>query len=131
MGSDVRPLKVKFEPPYLVWPAPISPHGEMVFDVSMWQLVEDRHLVVVQATPGNPGGPTRMSKDACGRDFVVNADEGTISPRTAPHLVLGFAKAGVARPWSAPYARIDATDMEGRVDPGVRATDMEGRVESF
>ena len=73
VSGAVQPLTVKLEGPYIVW---YGPHGEMVFDVSMWQLVAGRHLVVVKATPGNPGGPTRMSKDAAGRDFVLH-DDGT------------------------------------------------------
>jgi len=85
VSDEVRPLTVKLEGPYLVWR---GPHGEMVFDVSMWRLEAGNHLVAVKACPGNPGGPTRMSKDAAGRDFVLNGD-GTISPRTARHLCLG------------------------------------------
>ena len=92
--GEVQPLKVKLEGPYIVWP---SPHGEMVFDVSMWRLHEGNHLVAVKACPGNPGGPTRMSKDAAGRDFVLNTD-GTISMRTAPQLRLGVAPADGSSP---------------------------------
>ena len=82
-----QPLHVNLEGPYIVW---YGPHGEMVFDVAMWKLHEGTHLVAVKACAGNPGGPTRMSKDACGRDFVLHAD-GTIGPRTAQHLRLGAA----------------------------------------
>ena len=82
-----QPLHVNLEGPYIVW---YGPHGEMVFDVAMWKLHEGTHLVAVKACAGNPGGPTRLSKDACGRDFVLHAD-GTIGPRTAQHLRLGAA----------------------------------------
>ena len=85
VSEKLRPLSVKLDGPYLIWN---GPHGEFAFDVSMWQLHEGRHLVAVKACAGNPGGPTRMSKDAAGRDFVLHAD-GTIGPRTAPHLRLG------------------------------------------
>ena len=91
VSDEVRPLTVKLEGPYLVWR---GPHGEMVFDVSMWRLEAGNHLVAVKACPGNPGGPTRMSKDAAGRDFVLNGD-GTVSPRNARHLCLGHAGAPV------------------------------------
>ena len=87
----MQPLTVKLEGPYIVWH---GPHGEMVFDVSMWRLEAGNHLVAVKACPGNPGGPTRMSKDAAGRDFVLNGD-GTVSPRNARHLCLGHAGAPV------------------------------------
>ena len=82
-----QPLHVKLDGPYVVWN---GQHGEMVFDVAMWKLHEGTHLVAVKACAGNPGGPTRLSKDACGRDFVLHAD-GTIGPRTAQHLRLGAA----------------------------------------
>ena len=82
-----QPLHVKLDGPYVVWN---GQHGEMVFDVAMWKLHEGTHLVAVKACAGNPGGPTRLSKDACGRDFVLHAD-GTIGPRTAQHLRLGEA----------------------------------------
>ena len=87
VSEKLRPLRVKLDGPYIVWD---GGQGEFVFDVSMWQLHEGRHLVAVKACAGNPGGPTRMSKDAAGRDFVVHAD-GTIGPRTAPHLRLGIS----------------------------------------
>ena len=87
VSDEVRPLTVKLEGPYIVWR---GPHGEMVFDVSMWRLEAGNHLVAVKACPGNPGGPTRMSKDAAGRDFVLNGD-GTVSPHNARHLCLGHA----------------------------------------
>ena len=87
-SDRVRPLRVKLELPYIIFYS--REHGEFAFDVSMWQLHEGRHLVLVKACAGNPGGPTRMSKDACGRDFVLHAD-GTIGPRTAQHLRLGAA----------------------------------------
>ena len=82
-----QPLHVNLDGPYVVWN---GQHGEMVFDVAMWKLHEGTHLVAVKACAGNPGGPTRLSKDACGRDFVLHAD-GTIGPRTAQHLRLGAA----------------------------------------
>ena len=82
-----QPLHVNLDGPYVVWN---GQHGEMVFDVAMWKLHEGTHLVAVKACAGNPGGPTRLSKDACGRDFVLHAD-GTIGPRTAQHLRLGEA----------------------------------------
>ena len=64
VSEKLRPLSVKLDGPYLIWN---GPHGEFAFDVSMWQLHEGRHLVAVKACAGNPGGPTRMSKDAAGR----------------------------------------------------------------
>ena len=99
VSEKLRPLRVKLDGPFIVW---YGPHGEFVFDVSMWQLHEGQHLVLVQACEGNPGGPTRMSQDAAGRDFVLYAD-GTIGPRTATHLRLGVvSKIGNLRPgWSA------------------------------
>ena len=87
VSEKLRPLSVKLDGPYVVWN---GQHGEMVFDVAMWKLHEGTHLVAVKACAGNPGGPTRLSKDACGRDFVLHAD-GTIGPRTAQHLRLGAA----------------------------------------
>ncbi|CAH0379835.1 unnamed protein product [Pelagomonas calceolata] len=99
VSEKLRPLRVKLDGPYIVWE---GGQGEFAFDVSMWQLHEGRHLVLVQACEGNPGGPTRMSQDAAGRDFVLYAD-GTIGPRTATHLRLGVvSKIGNLRPgWSA------------------------------
>ena len=99
VSEKLRPLRVKLDGPFIVWN---GPHGEFVFDVSMWQLHEGQHLVLVQACEGNPGGPTRMSQDAAGRDFVLYAD-GTIGPRTATHLRLGVVSTiGNLRPgWSA------------------------------
>ena len=99
VSEKLRPLSVKLDGPYVVWD---DGQGEFVFDVSMWQLHEGQHLVLVKACEGNPGGPTRMSKDAAGRDFVLYAD-GTIGPRTATHLRLGVvSKIGNLRPgWSA------------------------------
>ena len=76
VSERVAPINARLDGPYVVWD---DMHGEMVFDISMWQLVAGRHLVVVKATPGNPGGPTRMSKDAAGRDFVLY-DDGTHRP---------------------------------------------------
>ena len=87
-SDRVRPLRVKLEGQYLIWYS--REHGEFAFDVAMWKLHEGTHLVAVKACAGNPGGPTRLSKDACGRDFVLHAD-GTIGPRTAQHLRLGAA----------------------------------------
>ena len=99
VSEKLRPLRVKLDGPYIVWD---GGQGEFVFDVSMWQLHEGQHLVLVKACEGNPGGPTRMSQDAAGRDFVLYAD-GTIGPRTATHLRLGVvSKIGNLRPgWSA------------------------------
>ena len=99
VSEKLQPLSVKLDGPYVVWD---DGQGEFVFDVSMWQLHEGRHLVAVKACAGDPGGPTRMSKDAAGRDFVLYAD-GTIGPRTATHLRLGVvSKIGNLRPgWSA------------------------------
>ena len=94
VSPEVQPLTVRLDGPYLAWQ---GPHGEMVFDVSMWQLRPGNHLVAVKACPGNPGGPTRMSKDAAGRDFVLNTD-GTISMRTAPQLRLGVAPSDGSSP---------------------------------
>ena len=105
----VRPLRVKLEGHYVVW---YGPHGEFVFDVSMWQLHEGRHLVAVKACAGNPGGPTRMSKDACGRDFVLHAD-GTIGPRTAQHLRLGVF---VPKPPLPGFSAHQNIDMCGQGD---------------
>ena len=87
-SDRVRPLRVKLELPYIIFYS--REHGEFAFDVAMWKLHEGTHLVAVKACAGNPGGPTRLSKDACGRDFVLHAD-GTIGPRTAQHLRLGAA----------------------------------------
>lgn len=56
-----------------------------------------------------------MSKDACGRDFVLNSD-GTISPRKATHLVLGGVVAAGSSghaSWSSPMKRIDAHELAG------------------
>ena len=100
VSEKLRPLSVKLDGPYLIWN---GPHGEFAFDVSMWQLHEGRHLVAVKACKGNPGGPTRMSKDKAGRDFVLN-DDGTISMRTAPHLRLGMSGLAAAKATAAGLA---------------------------
>ena len=99
VSEKLRPLRVKLDAPFIIWN---GPHGEFAFDVAMWQLHEGQHLVALKACAGDPGGPTRMSKDAAGRDFVLHAD-GTIGPRTATHLRLGVVSTiGNLRPgWSA------------------------------
>eukprot|EP01063_Lacrimia_lanifica_P031744 TRINITY_DN529_c0_g1_i2.p1 TRINITY_DN529_c0_g1~~TRINITY_DN529_c0_g1_i2.p1 ORF type:complete len:524 (+),score=78.93 TRINITY_DN529_c0_g1_i2:69-1640(+) len=106
VGQNVRPMSVRLDGVYIVWD---SHHGEMVFDVSLWKLKENRHLVAVQAKPGNPGGPTRMSKGVCGRDFILHED-GTVSPRTAPHLRLGFSSSAA---WEGGGRRVDGHELAG------------------
>eukprot|EP00802_Teleaulax_amphioxeia_P008287 Tamp_08295.p1 GENE.Tamp_08295~~Tamp_08295.p1 ORF type:complete len:739 (-),score=125.09 Tamp_08295:131-2116(-) len=59
----------------------------MVFDVSMWNLTEDNHLVLVKGV-GSKAGNTMNESDNKGRLFTQNSD-GTLSPTRAPHLVLG------------------------------------------
>ena len=112
-SDRVRPLRVKLEGQYLIWYS--REHGEFAFDVSMWQLHEGRHLVLVKACAGNPGGPTRMSKDACGRDFVLHAD-GTIGPRTAQHLRLGVFVPKPPAPCGPGWSAHQNIDMCGQGD---------------
>ena len=125
-SDRVRPLRVKLEGPFLIWYS--REHGEFAFDVAMWKLHEGRHLVLVKACAGNPGGPTRMSKDACGRDFVLHAD-GTIGPRTAQHLRLGVfvpKPPGPGKPCGPGWSAHQNIDMCGQGDveiiPNWRAT---------
>ena len=112
-SDRVRPLRVKLELPYIIFYS--REHGEFAFDVSMWQLHEGRHLVLVKACAGNPGGPTRMSKDACGRDFVLHAD-GTIGPRTAQHLRLGVFVPKPPAPCGPGWSAHQNIDMCGQGD---------------
>ena len=112
VSEKLRPLSVKLDGPYLIWN---GPHGEFAFDVSMWQLHEGRHLVAVKACAGNPGGPTRMSKDAAGRDFVLHAD-GTIGPRTAQHLRLGVSVPKPPAPCGPGWSAHQNIDMCGQGD---------------
>ena len=112
-SDRVRPLRVKLELPYIIFYS--RKHGEFAFDVSMWQLHEGRHLVLVKACAGNPGGPTRMSKDACGRDFVLHAD-GTIGPRTAQHLRLGVFVPKPPAPCGPGWSAHQNIDMCGQGD---------------
>ena len=107
-----QPLHVNLDGPYVVWN---GQHGEMVFDVAMWKLHEGTHLVAVKACAGNPGGPTRMSKDACGRDFVLHAD-GTIGPRTAQHLRLGVFVPKPPAPCGPGWSAHQNIDMCGQGD---------------
>ena len=107
-----QPLHVNLDGPYVVWN---GQHGEMVFDVAMWKLHEGTHLVAVKACAGNPGGPTRMSKDACGRDFVLHAD-GTIGPRTAQHLRLGVFVPKPPAPCGPGWSAHQKIDMCGQGD---------------
>jgi len=112
-SDRVRPLRVKLELPYIIFYS--REHGEFAFDVSMWKLHEGRHLVLVKACAGNPGGPTRMSKDACGRDFVLHAD-GTIGPRTAQHLRLGVFVPKPPAPCGPGWSAHQNIDMCGQGD---------------
>ena len=73
----------RYDGTYIAWN---GQHGEMVFDVSMWNMSPGNHLVAVKGARADK--PTRMGGDGGGRAFVSNAD-GTISPKTAQHLVLG------------------------------------------
>ena len=99
VGAGVQPLTVALDGRFLVWN---GPHGEMVFDVSMWKMTTNNNLVLVKAAPGNPGGPTRMSKGIAGRDFVLQPN-GTIAPANAQHLCLGSTSNLTE---SAPGARV-------------------------
>ena len=112
-SDRVRPLRVKLELPYIIFYS--REHGEFAFDVAMWKLHEGTHLVAVKACAGNPGGPTRMSKDACGRDFVLHAD-GTIGPRTAQHLRLGVFVPKPPAPCGPGWSAHQNIDMCGQGD---------------
>ena len=112
-SDRVRPLRVKLELPYIIFYS--REHGEFAFDVAMWKLHEGTHLVAVKACAGNPGGPTRMSKDACGRDFVLHAD-GTIGPRTAQHLRLGVFVPKPPAPCGPGWSAHQNIDMCGHGD---------------
>jgi hypothetical protein len=112
-SDRVRPQRVKLEGPFIIWYS--REHGEFAFDVSMWQLHEGQHLVAVKACAGNPGGPTRMSKDAAGRDFVLHAD-GTIGPRTAQHLRLGRFVPKPPAPCGPGWSAHQNIDMCGQGD---------------
>ena len=115
-SDRVRPLRVKLELPYIIFYS--REHGEFAFDVAMWKLHEGTHLVAVKACAGNPGGPTRMSKDACGRDFVLHAD-GTIGPRTAQHLRFGVyvpKPPGPGKPCGPGWSAHQNIDMCGQGD---------------
>ena len=68
---------------FVVWN---GKHGEMVFDINFWKLVEGTHLTLLQHGPHS--GKTMDHFDNRGRLFTQNAD-GSISPTHAPHLVLG------------------------------------------
>ena len=113
VSDGVRPLYVKLELPYIIFYS--REHGEFAFDVAMWKLHEGTHLVAVKACAGNPGGPTRMSKDACGRDFVLHAD-GTIGPRTAQHLRLGVFVPKPPAPCGPGWSAYQNIDMCGQGD---------------
>jgi len=76
---------------FVVWN---GKHGEMVFDINFWKLVEGTHLNLLQGV-GSHSGKTMDHFDNRGRLFTQNAD-GSISPTHAPHLVLG-----AKRPFSA------------------------------
>ena len=69
---------------FVVWN---GKHGEMVFDINFWKLVEGTHLNLLQGV-GSHSGKTMDHFDNRGRLFTQNAD-GSISPTHAPHLVLG------------------------------------------
>ena len=62
----------------------------MVFDVSMWNLTEGNHLVLVKGV-GPKSKNTMKEGDNKGRLFQLNADC-SISPTRAPHLVLGATR---------------------------------------
>ena len=90
--GNVEPLKVRIDGNYVVWD---GPHGEMLLDVADWRINEGQPVrLAKQYCCGETGGPTRTSSkwhglSVAGRDFVLQAD-GTIAPRTKPHLRLGL-----------------------------------------
>ena len=64
----------------------IRPHDGRVFDVSYWQLEDGNELNIIR----DAYDPKKTAVAGEGRSFVINPD-GTISPRSATHLVLGYA----------------------------------------
>ena len=60
-----------------------------VLDVDRWNFTANNKLWFLQEGGDVTARQTRNPDG--GRSFVVNADEGTISPQKAPELVLGFA----------------------------------------
>mmetsp|Transcript_4325 Transcript_4325/g.10555 ORF Transcript_4325/g.10555 Transcript_4325/m.10555 type:complete len:658 (+) Transcript_4325:232-2205(+) len=107
-------------------------HGEMVFDVAMWQYEENNLLVLVKVHPGH-SDVTR--KGGGGRDFVVHAD-GTISPTSALQFVLGKrpdngALALVPR-GSAHVCVLKAVNGSGRASataPSLSVEGMRGKID--
>ena len=57
---------------------------ECVFDIDCWRLVEDTQLWLLHARESS----VRTRREGRGRCFTMNSDR-TISPASAPHLVLG------------------------------------------
>jgi len=78
---------------FIVWN---SKHGEMVFDIAMWKLVEGTKLVLLKGV-GSKSNNTMNHGDNTGRLFMQN-DDGTISPTHAKHLVLGATLNATVRP---------------------------------
>lgn len=85
---DHRPLRVTYDGSIVSY----TDHaygGEFVFDVSMWKMEENNHLVLCKGV-GIRANNTRNWEDMKGRRFTLNND-GTLSPSTCRKFVLGAA----------------------------------------
>ncbi|CAD7925571.1 unnamed protein product [Amoebophrya sp. A120] len=94
IGDAHQPaVRVRFDGTFLEQPNLQGKEGPFVFDVTFWKYHVNNTVALVQEESANVAESTR--KRHGGRDFQVNAD-GTVSPKLAPHLVLG-AVAGQVR----------------------------------
>ncbi|GMI02322.1 hypothetical protein TrVE_jg14148 [Triparma verrucosa] len=77
-------MQVRYDGDFICWN---DVHGEYVFDISMWKIEENNHLVLVKGINAKKNN-TKNEGDNKGRKFQIN-DDGTISPKCNSSLCLG------------------------------------------
>ena len=83
-GPAEAAIRVRFEDGQYIKLA----DADLVLDVAYWKMEEGNTVNFVGGTPGFRGTGTRTKTGGGGRDWTIN-DDGTISAKHHPHLVLG------------------------------------------